>query len=142
MYSAIFDYKVKFLNKIMCFINCDWLKETLWQYVTIFMDYRSIQYNVSNVKRVLHQNNKLILKFHRDCSFAGWFHMHLFFLLIFLLLFLINLRIAWYQKGLRFIHISYNMIGRIIMAKMDYMENWNYNLFVHAHLSLTLNLIN
>ena len=30
----------------------------------------------------------------------------------------------------------------IIMAKMDYMENWNYILFGHAHLSLTLNLIN
>ena len=98
---------------------------------------------------------KLILKFHKDCNFAGQFlihlffllifllsFIHLFFLLIFLLSFLVNLRIALYQKGLRLIHISYNRIDRIIMAKMDYMENWNYILFGHAHLSLTLNLIN
>ena len=26
---------------------------------------------------------KLILKFHKDCNFAGQFHIHLFFLLIF-----------------------------------------------------------
>ena len=39
------------------------------------------------------------------------------------------------------IHISYNRIDRIIMAKMDYMENWNYVLFGHALLGLTLNLI-
>ena len=37
LYSVIFDYKVKFLNKKMCSINCGWLKETFWQYVTIFM---------------------------------------------------------------------------------------------------------
>ena len=85
---------------------------------------------------------KLILKFHKDCNFAGQFHIHLFFLLIFLLSFLVNLGIALYQKGLRLIHISYNRIDRIIMAKMDYMENRNYILFGHAHLSLTLNLIN
>ena len=38
LYSAIFDYKVKFLNKKLCSMNnCGWLKETFWQYVTIFM---------------------------------------------------------------------------------------------------------
>ena len=85
---------------------------------------------------------KLILKFHKDCIFAGRFHIHLFFLLIFFISFLLNLRIALYQKGLTLIHISYNRIDKIIMAKMDYMENWNYILFGHAHLSITLNLIN
>ena len=40
-----------------------------------------------------------------------------------MLSFLVNLRIALYQKGLRLIHISYNRIDRIIMTKMDYMEN-------------------
>ena len=38
-HSAIFDYKVKFLNKKICSINCGCLKETLWQYVTIFMGF-------------------------------------------------------------------------------------------------------
>ena len=64
-----------------------------------------------------------------------WFPAYIFAII------LVNLRIALYQKGLRFIHISYNRIDRIIMAEMDYMENWNYILFGHAHLSLTLNLI-
>ena len=36
---------------------------------------------------------------------------------------------------------SYNRIDRIIMAKIDYMENWNYILFGYPVLSLTLNLI-
>ena len=40
------------------------------------------------------------------------------------------------------IHISYDRIDRIIMAKIGYMENWNYILFGQALLSLTLNLIN
>ena len=40
-----------------------------------------------------------------------------------LLSFLVNLRTALYQKGLRLIHISFKRIDRIIMAKMDYMEN-------------------
>ena len=35
LYSAIFDYKIKFLNKKLCSLNCGWLKETFWQYVTI-----------------------------------------------------------------------------------------------------------
>ena len=55
LYSAIFDYKVKFLNKKLCSMNCGWLKETFWQYVTIHgLD----KYNTmfQNVKRVLHQN--------------------------------------------------------------------------------------
>ena len=55
VYSAIFDYKVEFLNKKLCSINCGWLKETFWQYVTIhWLD----KYNTmfQNVKRVLHQN--------------------------------------------------------------------------------------
>ena len=56
LYSAIFDYKVKSLNKKLCFMNYGWLKETFWQYdVTIHgLD----KYNTvfQNVKRVLHQN--------------------------------------------------------------------------------------
>ena len=28
-------YKVQFLNKRLCSMNCGWLKETFWQYVTI-----------------------------------------------------------------------------------------------------------
>ena len=36
---------------------------------------------------------------------------------------------------------SYNRIDRIIMAQIDYMENWNYIQFGHPLLSLTLNLI-
>ena len=141
LYSAIFDYKVKFLNKIMCSINCGWLKESYdnmllysWvidKYNTMFQMWRESFIRI-----------KLILKFHRDCNFAGRFLIHLFFLRIFLLSFLVNLRIALYQKRLRLIHIKYNRIDRIIMAKMDYIENWNYILFRHAHLSLTLNLIN
>ena len=35
LYSAIFDYKVKFLNKKLCSMNCGWLKGTFWQCVTI-----------------------------------------------------------------------------------------------------------
>ena len=55
LYSAIFDYKVRFLNKKMGSINCGWVRETFWQYVTIHgLD----KYNTmfQNVKRVLHQN--------------------------------------------------------------------------------------
>ena len=37
LYSAIFDYKAKFLMKILYSMNYGWLKETFWQYVTIFM---------------------------------------------------------------------------------------------------------
>ena len=43
---------------------------------------------------------KLILKFQKHCSFAAWFLIHLFSLLISLLSFLVNLRIALYQQGL------------------------------------------
>ena len=51
-----------------------------------------------NVKRVL---LKLILKFHKDCNFAGQSLIYTFiFPVIFLLLFLVNLRIALYQQGL------------------------------------------
>ena len=45
----------------MCSIICGWLKETFWQYVTIFMGYNTIQcydkYNAMsrNVKKALHQ---------------------------------------------------------------------------------------
>ena len=55
LYSGIFDYKVKFLKKKWCSMNCGWLKETFWQYVTIHgLD----KYNTmfQNLKRVLHQN--------------------------------------------------------------------------------------
>ena len=55
LYSAIFDYKVKFLNKKLCSLNCCRLKEAFWQYVTIHgLD----EYNTmfQNAKRVLHQN--------------------------------------------------------------------------------------
>ena len=57
LYSANFDYKVKFLNKKLCSMNCSWLKETFWQYVTIFISSINI-YNTmfQNVERVLHQN--------------------------------------------------------------------------------------
>ena len=30
LYSAIFYYRVKFLNKKLCSMNCGWLKETFW----------------------------------------------------------------------------------------------------------------
>ena len=55
LYSAMFDYKVKFLNKKLSSVNCGWLKEIFWQYGTIHgLD----KYNTmfQNVKRVLHQN--------------------------------------------------------------------------------------
>ena len=35
LYSGIFDYKVNFFFKKWCSMNCGWLKETFWQYVTI-----------------------------------------------------------------------------------------------------------
>ena len=66
---------------------------------------------------------KLILKFHKDCNFAGSFLIHLFFLLILFRSLLVNLMSKdWLM------HISYNRIDRIFMAKMDYMENWNYDI--------------
>ena len=42
------------LSKKLCSSNCGWLKETLWQYVTILgLD----KYNMfQNVKKVVHQN--------------------------------------------------------------------------------------
>ena len=52
------------------------------------------QYNISKYEESPSSRIKLILKFHKDCNFAGWFLIHLFFLLIFLLSFLVNLRIA------------------------------------------------
>ena len=55
LYSAIFGYKVKFLNNKLCSMNCGWLKETFPQYLTIHgLD----KYNTmfQSVKRVLHQN--------------------------------------------------------------------------------------
>ena len=98
LYSAIFEYKVKFLNKKLCSKNCGWLKETFWQYVTIHgLD----KYNTmfQNVKRVLHQN-----KAHTKIS-LGWqfcrsisYTFNLSFLLIFLLSFFVNLRIALSQQ--------------------------------------------
>ena len=57
LYSAIFDYKVKFLNKKFCSVNCGWLKETFWQYVNDYI-YGLDKYHTKfqNVKRVLHKN--------------------------------------------------------------------------------------
>ena len=81
--------KLNFWTK-NCYIN-------FWQYVTIFMSY-TIQ--CFKMWRESFIRTKLILKFHKDCNFAGQFHIHLFFLLIFLLSFLVNLRIALYQQGL------------------------------------------
>ena len=52
---AIFDYKVKFLNKKLCSMNCGWIKEIFWQYVTIHgLDKHKRMFQ--NVKRILHQN--------------------------------------------------------------------------------------
>ena len=107
-----------------------WLAERnfLAIYDYIFMGYRYDKYNTYQCFKMWRESFiriKLTLKFHQDCNFAGRFHIHLFFLLIFLLSFLVNLRIALYQKRLRLIYISYNRIDRIIMAKIDYMENWN-----------------
>ena len=48
-------------------MTCGWLKEIFWQYLTIHgLD----KYNTmfQNVKKVLHQNSKLILKFHKNCN--------------------------------------------------------------------------
>ena len=97
LYSAIFHYKVKFLNKKLFSLNCGWLKETFWQYVTI---HELDKYNVLKCEESPFIRINLILKFHKDCNFAGQFLIHLFFLLIFLLSFLVNLRIALYQQGL------------------------------------------
>ena len=56
MNSAIIDYKVKFLNKKLCSMNCGCLKGTFWQYVTIHgQDKCNTMFQ--NVKGVLHQNN-------------------------------------------------------------------------------------
>ena len=57
LYSAIFDYKVKFLNKKFCSVNCGWLKETFWQYVNDYI-YGLDKYHTKfqNLKRVLHKN--------------------------------------------------------------------------------------
>ena len=57
LYSAIFDYKVKFLNKKFCSVDCGWLKETFWQYVNDCI-YGLDKYHTKfqNVKRVLHKN--------------------------------------------------------------------------------------
>ena len=91
--------KLNFLNKKkMCSMNYGWLKETFWQYVTIhglgncnamFQNWRESFIRI-----------KLILKFDKDCNFAGQFLKHLFFLLIFLLPLSVNLRIALHQQGL------------------------------------------
>ena len=52
---AIFDYKVKFLNKKLCSMNCGWIKEIFWQYVTIHgLDKHKSMFQ--NMKRILHQN--------------------------------------------------------------------------------------
>ena len=57
LYSAIFDFKVKFLNKTFCSVNCGWLKETFWQYVNDYI-YGLDKYHTKfqNLKRVLHKN--------------------------------------------------------------------------------------
>ena len=33
----LYSYKVKFLNKKLCSMNCGWLKETFWQYMTLLV---------------------------------------------------------------------------------------------------------
>ena len=97
-YSAIFDYKVKFLNKKLWSMNCGWLKEMFWQYVIHGLD----KYNLYNVSKCEESfiRIKFILKFQKHCNFAGSFLIHLFSQLTFLLSFLANLRIALYQQGL------------------------------------------
>ena len=100
-------------NLINCYIYnkflaiCDYIRGLLINTIQCFKMWRRFFIRI-----------KLILKFQKDCNFAGRFHIHLFFLLIFLLSFLVNLRIVLYQKGLILIHISYNRIDRIIMAKI------------------------
>ena len=77
-----------------------------------------------NVKTVLHQN-----KAHTKISsglqvWRSISHTFIFPAYIFAIIFgKPKPYIALYQKGLRLIHISYYRIDRIIMAKMDYMEN-------------------
>ena len=76
-----------------------------------------------NVKRVLHQNKAHTkissgLQFCRSISYTFIFPAY-----IFATIFGKPNDQALHQKGLRLIHISYNRIDRIIMAKMDYMEN-------------------
>ena len=66
-------YKVQFLNKRLCSMNCGWLKETFWQYVTIHgLD----KYNTEMWRESFIRIN-LTLKFHKDCNFAGQFLIHL-----------------------------------------------------------------
>ena len=126
--------KLNFWTK-NCSMNCGWLKETFWQ----LCDYIHglDKYNIHSVLKCEESliRIKLTLKFHKGCNFAGRFLVHLFFLLIFLLSFLVNLTNDW------LIHSSYNTIDRIIIAEMNDMENWNYILFGHALLGLTLNLV-
>ena len=54
--SAIFEYKVKFLNKKLCSMNCGGSKKlfgNMWLYIHGLDKYNTV---FQNVKRVLHQN--------------------------------------------------------------------------------------
>ena len=64
---SLITYKVKFLNKKLCSINCGWLKETFWQYVTshteafeiVVQDQQALQNsNSNNLMATRISNNK------------------------------------------------------------------------------------
>ena len=93
LHSAIFDYKVKSLTKIVFYEL--WLAQR--NFLAIWCDYSLNTIYCFKMWRESFIRITLILKFHKDCNFAGWF-IHLFLLLIFLLSFLVN--IALYQQGL------------------------------------------
>ena len=81
LYSAIFEYKVKFLNKKLCSLNFGWLKETFCQYVTIHgLDKYKIYIQCFKIRRESFIRIKLILNIHKDLNFAGWFLIHLIYL--------------------------------------------------------------
>ena len=62
----------------MCSINSGWLKETFWHYATIdswvIDKYNTMFHNVKECFIRI----KPILKFHKDCNFAGQFLIHFF----------------------------------------------------------------
>ena len=92
LYSTIFDYNVKLLNKKILFHEL-WLAQrnllVIYDYIHGLDKYNT---TFQNVKTVLHQNKahipKLrfkaqILKFNKDCNFAGRFLINYFSCLYF-----------------------------------------------------------
>ena len=62
-------------------MNCDWLKETFWQY-DVSVPGLDIQYNVLKCEEVIRM--KLILKFHKDYNLAGRFLIYTFIFLVYI----------------------------------------------------------